>query len=111
MYEGHITLEPVHGSALHRAIELAYRAGFKASEEPGYLGSSYSERTTRNDGFLTGHSPEYVLIRRSMKQLILDLQAEGFQVRRYKIEHIVVDSKLYDEWELIERKSIGALLV
>lgn len=101
IYEGHITIDPVQGERLKRALKLAWDNGFKTSEEPGYLNNSYSERTTRNDAFMTGHSPDFSRLQRSMKQLILDLQAEGYKVRRYKIEHIEVDSKRADEWSVL----------
>ncbi len=92
MYEIHVTIEPVPADLLALATSLAERSGFKLAdllmrkENDEYIRSSF-------DTFMTGHTTDYREAENMTILLCNRLSAMGFKVWRYKIEHIILDSK------------------
>lgn len=97
MYEAHITIDPIIDSyKLAAAQAMARELKFSLGDEP-----IYSERLSRQQAFMTGHSPLLVDMQNRITKMVRYLQKQGSQVNRYKIEHILIDSKLLDELNLL----------
>ena len=63
--------------------------------------SADTEERSQYDTFMTGHSKEYEDLEIRMKRCIGTLLAGQFQVWRYKIEHVILDSREFDILELL----------
>ncbi len=92
IHECHITIEPVFGQRLAQAKRIADAWGFKVASLLMVKEDGTTE-PSRNDTFMTSHSPFYETIETRMGCCVEDLQALGLTVLRYKIELILLDSK------------------
>lgn len=88
MFECHITIKPVFDEHLLLVKRLAADFDFKVAEL-----LKKNEELSRNDTFITGHGEHYGLLENSMIGLIKCLKLNKFEVWRYKIEEIKLDSK------------------
>lgn len=88
MFECHITIDPVPADRREFAENLARCFSFK-------LAKLYMDKgvPSQKDTFMTGHDQKYDVMEAKMYTLVKALQDNGFKVRRYKIEHIILDSK------------------
>jgi len=95
-YECHVTVDPVQGERLARLEEICKYYKFKVAK-------LLKETGVENDlgQFMTGHDQHYSDIHFRMHQLCLVLRHEGFVTRRYKIEQILLDSRLGDTEKLL----------
>jgi hypothetical protein len=55
------------------------------------------------DTFMTGHSISFDDLRGRTMLLVSSLQNHGFNVRRYKIEDTLVDSRHDDEFNILNK--------
>lgn len=55
-----------------------------------------TEERSQYDTFMTGHSKDYNDLEDRMLLIINTLQSKEFKVWRYKIEHVVLDSREID---------------
>lgn len=100
-YEAHVTIDPIFSAVkLEKAHNIASRFGFKVAsllmqKNGQIIPSSF-------DAFMTAHSKNLEDIKSKIMGLVTDLQRAGFVVRRYKIEDIVLDSRIADELSLLE---------
>lgn len=101
LYECHVTIEPVFGDELKLAEQVAQRHVFKLAKLLMQKDSASEAVPSRRDTFMTGHAREFGGMRGRMVSLVRDLKNSGFQVRRYKIEEILVDSKQHDSLNLL----------
>jgi hypothetical protein len=93
-YESHVTIEPVFGSRLERFKFVAARWGFHVATLLLQKNRKDTEERSNKDAFCTGRSEDRKQLTKRMDSLVLDLQACGFQVWRYKIEAALIDVKL-----------------
>lgn len=92
-YECHVTVDPVFGEDLERfkRVCAAPNIGFKVAKLLMEKGPS------TKDSFCTGHSHTYEDMRRRMETCVDSLRTHGFNVRRYKIEAVVFDTRIHGE--------------
>lgn len=103
MHECHITIEPVFGERLEVAKNIAENFGFKIASLLMVKGDGTTE-PSRNDTFMTSHSPIYETLETFMRLCVNSMLANGFNVLRYKIELIMLDSKFQnDPLKLLEK--------
>ncbi len=95
-FEAHVTIDPVFGVDRECAESIASRNGFKLAK---LLMARNAE--SQLDTFMTGHGIDLEALRTRMKFVVQSLQANGFHVRRYKIEDCVLDSRIDDELRLL----------
>ncbi len=100
-YESHITIDPVFDDAREMASELAKQYKFKLATLIMRKREADEEKPAEDDTFMTGHSKDYQDISARTRGLVELLQTNGYQVRRYKIEDTLVDSRSNDEWGLL----------
>ena len=91
-YECHVTIEPVcFDTQTTRYLEL------QSIVEPfGFrLAKLYMQKGNRSDkdAFCTAHSSEWEDIYGRMAEVVGMLREYGFEVRRYKIESVLFDSR------------------
>lgn len=100
-YECHITIEPVFGDQLQVVKAIAEYAHFKVAHLLMKKRDEDTEVRSKHDTFMTSHHKEYFILEERMKRLIFVLKETGFKVWRYKIEDILLDSRIKDELELL----------
>ena len=98
--EAHITIEPVFDTKLLRAKHLAEVHGFKIADLLMKKRTEDTEERSSKDTFMTTHSKLLCDIKSRTEKLVIDLKLAGFKVWRYKIEDIVMDSRIDDELNL-----------
>lgn len=96
MHECHITIEPVFGERLELAKRIADAWGFKVATLLMVKDDGTTE-PSRHDTFMTSHHQFYTVIEIGMKRCVAAMKASGFEVRRYKIELIMLDSKYQND--------------
>lgn len=87
-YECHVTIDPVFDERLEQFKELCKLYQFHVAKLLMQKGGP-----SNLDSFCTGRGQDYKTLENDMYGLITDLIADGFRVRRYKIEAALLDSK------------------
>lgn len=101
-FEVHVTLDPVFEHRRERAETIARAYGFRLAKLTKANGGEHTD-----DAFMTGRGTDYEVMRKTTCDLVGFLKREGFNVRRYKLENTLVDSKHRggahggDLWELL----------
>jgi hypothetical protein len=91
-YECHVTIDPVDKpSRLHQLEMYCEQYKFKVAKLLKENGV-----TSDRDQFMTGHGVAYNEIKLRMSDLCDLLKEQGYVIRRYKIEEILLDSRLGD---------------
>jgi len=105
-YESHVTIEPILEDKMEQAKLLALKHNFKIAHLLMKNREKDTEERSSRDSFMTGHSTDYADIKVRTISLVNALTETGFRVWRYKIEDIVCDSRIKDEFNLLngERK-------
>lgn len=98
-YESHITIEPVFEKRLELFSTLCATHKFKPAKLFMQKNRSETPERSNKDTFCTGHSKDYLDLYDRMRFLRFDLESNGFEVWRCKIEAIVYDVK-YDRSSL-----------
>ncbi len=88
-YECHITVEPVEGERLNKFKEISQKWNFKVAN----LLMQKTKDPSKLDSFCTGKDKIYFYMENRMNKMLEDLKKENFNIFRYKIEAILVDSK------------------
>lgn len=101
-FEAHVTIEPVFDDRLDQARVIAERWRFRLADLLMQKRAVDTAQRLSKDTFMTGTAKHLPDIRRRMTLLVTDLKAAGFTVWRYKIEDTVVDSRVADEYGLLE---------
>jgi hypothetical protein len=97
-YESHITLDPVTVSEQVEQVEkLCKEHNFQLAKFA--MVKSFPVNT--NDTFATGRGEGLDKLAVSMLELIYALKEAGFVVRRYKIEAVVIDSRILDSYGVL----------
>lgn len=105
-YECHITIEPIFEDdsyCLATVKSIAASYGFKLVELLMQKRSTDTPERSKNDTFMTSHGKELLDLTYRMLNCCKELQAAGFTVFRYKIEDIVFDSRIKDEYSLLNQ--------
>lgn len=95
-YECHVTIEPVFDARLEQVEQLVKPYHFKVADLLMKKRETDTAVRSDKDTFTTGHDLDYDSLERRMLALIHDLQQAGFVVWRYKIEHVLLDSRSKD---------------
>ncbi len=91
-YEIHVTTDPVFdGGEVVLLKSLCAKHGFKVAELLKRNGASHDL-----DSFATAHSKTYGGAVVKTLGLLGLLKTNGFKIRRYKIEHCILDSRTDD---------------
>lgn len=97
MYECHITIDPVLDDAKFGELEwTCHLSKFRVARLIKVTGEE-----SKRDQFMTGHGVTQDELSVRAIELIKRLQKEGYTIKRYKIELIVVDSRTGDQWNLL----------
>lgn len=100
-YESHITIEPVFDEKLAIIHLIAGASNFRVANLLMKKRAEDTEERSKYDTFMTGSASEYNDLEERMKRCIATLISEGYQVWRYKIEHVILDSREFDALELL----------
>lgn len=91
-YEIHITISPVFGDRRKRAEEIAQHSGFKLAKLV-MIKENLVEEESKRDTFMTGYRNTEREASSAVSEICRELMSNGFIVERYKVEHILIDSK------------------
>lgn len=102
-YETHITIEPVLDETKLAAIREAVRPlGFRVADLLMAKRAEDTPERSRFDTFLTGHTTDYMHACRNCREVVSVVQGMGYKVWRYKIEEIILDSRVIDLWGILK---------
>lgn len=104
-YECHVTIEPVLDDRLGVAEHIAKKHGFRMAKLLMKKKDEDTEARSDKDSFMTGTSKSYASLGLDMAALIRELKLHNFKVWRYKIEAILLDSKIEDHLFLLEENN------
>lgn len=90
-FECHITVEPVFGERLDHLKNIVSKYDFRVAELLMKKRSSDTEFRSCYDTFCTGTSTLYDVLLARTQGVINELEAEKFQIWRYKIENTLLD--------------------
>lgn len=105
-YECHITIEPVFEERLAVLADLCKLYGFKPAKLLMQKRKEETPERSAKDTFVTGHSKSYSTLSTNMVNLIVLLQRQGYKVWRYKIEDVVLDSRVDDRLNLLGETNV-----
>lgn len=96
-YESHVTIEPLHDPVdLDNIRGLCKVHGFRLADLLMQKRPEDTPERSKHDTFCTGRSVDLNIIQLRMFELVYALHAAGYQVWRYKIESVLIDSKVDD---------------
>ncbi len=101
-FESHITVSPVFGGELEEFRNICSQYKFKVAKL--LLKKTETDLGVESDldSFATGHGTDLHELARRMEVLLDLLVLRGFNVIRYKIEDIIIDSRHDDYLKLIK---------
>jgi hypothetical protein len=98
-YEAHVTIDPVEDDDRITHLKgLAQPCGFRLAK----LLLRKGRTPSTDDAFLTCRTTDREEIEGRTRLMVAYLKDHGYGVRRYKIEDTLVDSKMDDEWGLLQ---------
>lgn len=100
-YESHITLDPVFDERLVEARKICLKHGFRVAELLMQKRREDSPEQSKYDTFASSRSETEFSLKHRMINCIDELKEHRFTLRRYKIEHVVLDSRSGDVLELL----------
>lgn len=95
-FEAHITIDPVFGERRAEVERFAQTTGFKLAELWMQKDARSPGLPSDKDTFMTGHSDDRERLFEAGRILIYNLRNNGYNVRRFKIEEILYDTKYGD---------------
>lgn len=104
-FESHITIEPVFDERREQASAIAKNNGFRLADLLMKKRTEQTEERSDKDTFMTSHGKFFEDIEQRMRDVVVELQKEGFKVWRYKIEDVVLDSRYEDVFGLLNISS------
>lgn len=95
-YEAHVTVEPVFDDKLVNFITICKEHRFHVATLLMQKRKEDTEERSKYDSFCTSHGQNQEELKERMFSLLDDLKKESYQVWRYKIEIISLDSRYND---------------
>ena len=95
-FEAHVTIEPVYEERLAKFTELCKERKFHVATLVMQKRKEDTPERSKFDSFCTGHGKDGEELKSRMFALLDELKAEGYQIWRYKIEVVPLDSR-YDD--------------
>lgn len=95
-YESHVTIEPLFDDDLISLKKMCEHRKFRVATLLMQKRKEDTEERSKYDSFCTGHGQDFESLKERMLSLVMEIQAYGFKVWRYKIEIIALDSR-YDD--------------
>ncbi len=100
-FECHITISPQFDEQLSKAETLAKNYNFKIANLLMQKRKEDTPERSKYDTFMTGHDSNYNSLEKRMIELIKTLKSNNFTIYRYKIESILLDSRIEDKLKLL----------
>lgn len=100
-YECHVTIEPVFDERLEQVKAIAKLHDFRVADLLMKKRAKDTAERSKEDTFITGRSTIFNSLKSKMTNLIHDLKINNINIYRYKIEDILVDSKIKDEYNIL----------
>lgn len=96
-YESHVTIEPPHHADDLDSIKGLCRAhGFRIAELLMQKRPNDTPERSKHDTFCSTRSVDLEVLQRRMFDFVRAVVEAGYQVWRYKIEDVIIDSKVDD---------------
>lgn len=95
-YESHVTVEPVFDARLEQLKFLCDLHGFRVADLLMQKRFSDAPERSRFDTFCSSRSVDLAVLETRMFGLVNACLNAGFKVWRYKIEDVILDSKVDD---------------
>lgn len=95
-FEAHVTIEPVYDERLARFTELCRERKFHVATLVMQKRKEDTPDRSKFDSFCTGHGNDGEELKARMFSLLDELKKESYQIWRYKIEVVPLDSR-YDD--------------
>ena len=100
-YEIHITIAPLLTDSERERVSQAIRGtGFKLADLLMAKRPTDTPERSKFDTFITGHRDDLGDAYQMVKHVVGLIQKAGYNVWRYKVEEIILDSKHADTWGL-----------
>ncbi len=103
-YESHVTIDPVFDEKREQVSEIAKKYGFKLAHLLMQKSKMDTPEESKRDTFMTGHGVNFIDIGFRTMNVVKELKLSGFTVHRYKIEDILLDSRIEDVFNLLNEK-------
>ena len=101
-FESHVTIEPVYGERLEELQIIALKYKFRVAELLMQKRKEDTPERSKNDTFCSSRSSSYKDLYNRMIELCVALNKNHYKVWRYKIEDVVIDSKIKDSCSLLQ---------
>lgn len=95
-FESHCTISPQFDKDLERVKLICANHSFRVADLLMQKRKEDVAERSKYDTFATGRSEDYEDLKTRTLNLVRDLEYNGFQVYRFKIENTLLDSK-YDD--------------
>lgn len=95
-YEAHVTIEPVFDERLDKFVLLCKEHKFYVATLLMQKRKEDTEERSKYDSFCTSHGQDENELKQRMFSLLDTLKKESYQVWRYKIEIVPLDSRYND---------------
>jgi|SRR6478609_1449828 len=95
-YESHVTFEPVFDERLELLRRLCDVNEFRVAELLMQKRPDDTPERSKYDTFCSGRDEDATKLTTRMLSLVASAQGMGFKVWRYKIENVILDSKIDD---------------
>lgn len=105
-YEAHVTIEPVFDESLLNFMFICKEHKFYVATLLMQKRKDATEERSKCDSFCTSHGQDQDELKKRMFALLDDLKKESYQVWRYKIEIISLDSRYDDSEYPLDKKSL-----
>lgn len=104
-YEAHVTIEPVFENKLTNFISICKEYKFYVATLLMQKRKEDTEERSKYDSFCTSHGQDQAELKARMFSLLNHLKKDHFQVWRYKIEIISLDSRYDDSEYLLDKEN------
>ncbi len=95
-YESHVTFEPIFDERLELLKQLCEANEFRVADLLMQKRAEDTPERSKFDTFCSGRDNDPMKLTARMLSLVATAQGMGFKVWRYKIENVVLDSKVDD---------------
>ncbi len=95
-YESHVTIEPVFGERLEALRQLCAENEFRIADLLMQKREEDTPERSKYDTFCSARGSDAMELTNRMLALVRACIAGGFKVWRYKIEDVIIDSKIED---------------